>query len=295
MENKILRATHHGVLKIGDTELNCSVLENGSRVISRNAIFRAFKRTKRGRAKNESREPNMPAFIDAKNLKPFVSPELMQVLKPLSYIASNGREATGYKAEILPLLCDTYLQARDSKVLLAQQQLLAKTAEILVRSLSKVGIVALVDEATGYQDIRKRDELQQILKAYIREELLPWTKRFPDEFYQQMFRLKNWPYDPASVKRPAIIGKLTNELIYNQLPPGVLQELKTKTPKSKKGNYTARFHQSLTEDVGHPTLKGQLQQVIVLMRVSPNWSAFKKIFTKAFGGQQELDFGDDEK
>ncbi|MDD5489238.1 MAG: P63C domain-containing protein [Candidatus Moranbacteria bacterium] len=290
MEERILKATHHGLLKIGDTELNCSVLEDGSRIISRNAIFRAFKRTKRGRAKNENREPNMPAFIDAKNLKPYISSDLLGVLNPLTYIASNGRQTTGFKAEILPLLCDTYLQARDANALLTQQQPLATIAEILVRSLSKVGIVALVDEATGYQDVRKRDELQQILKAYISEELLPWTKRFPDEFYMQMFRLKNLPYDPSTVKRPSFIGKLTNKLIYEKLPPGVLKELKTRTPKSPRGNYTARFHQSLTEDIGHPTLKGQLQQVIVLMRISPNWRSFERNFVRAFGGQQDLGF-----
>ncbi len=296
MSEKILKATHHGTLKIGNTELKVAVLEDGSRIISKSAIFKAFKRTRRGRARNEEREPNMPAFIDAKNLKPYISTDLLDVLKPISYIASNGRESSGYKAEILPLLCDTYLQARDAKDLKAQQKPLAEIAEILVRSLSKVGIVALVDEATGYQDIRKRNELQEILKAYISEELLPWTKRFPDEFYKEMFRLKGWSYDPKSVKRPSLIGKLTNQLIYKQLPPGVLQELKSKTPKNEKGNYTARFHQSLTEDIGHPNLKGQLQQVIVLMRISPNWSIFERNFIRAFGGQQKLDiFGEDDK
>ncbi|MFA6253046.1 MAG: P63C domain-containing protein [Patescibacteria group bacterium] len=296
MEEKILRSPHHGKLKIGDTELNCAVLEDGTRIISKSAIFKAFKRTKRGRAKNENREPNMPAFIDAKNVKRFISNDLLEVLKPVKYITWNGKLSEGYKAEILPLLCDVYLRARDAEKLLPQQAGLAKMAEILVRSFAKIGIVALIDEATGYQDIRKRNELQEILKAYISEELLPWTKRFPDEFYKEMFRLKSWPYDPKSVKRPSLIGRLTNKLIYKQLPPGVLQELKNKTPKSEKGNYTARFHQSLTEDIGHPNLKGQLQQVIVLMRISPNWNVFERNFVRAFGGQQKLDlFKEDDK
>ena len=294
MTEKILKATHQGSLQVGDAKLNCVVLENGSRLISRNAIFKAFKRTKRGRARHDKREPNMPTFIDAKNLKPYISDDLLKVLKPMPYIARNGTETSGYKAEILPLLCDVYLKARKAKDLVQQQLGLAEMAEILVRSFSKIGIVALIDEATGYQDIRKRNELQEILKAYISEELLPWTKRFPDEFYKEMFRLKNWPYDPTSVKRPSLIGKLTNQLIYKKLPPGVLQELKRKTPKSEKGNYTARFHQSLTEDIGHPNLKGQLQQVIVLMRISPNWRVFDRNFVRAFGGQQKLDLdGDD--
>jgi len=296
MEAKILKSTHHGTLKIGDTELKCAVLNNGSRIISKSAIFRAFKKTKRGRAKNERREPNMPAFLDAKNLQPFVSEDLKKLLSPVKYITWNKKITEGFRAEILPLLCDVYLQARDMRALFPQQIQLSKVAEILVRSFSKIGIVALVDEATGYQDIRKRNELQEILRAYISEELLPWTKRFPDEFYKHMFRLKNLPYDPASVKRPSFIGKLTNDLIYKKLPPGVLEELKTITPRSRGGNYTARFHQNLTEDIGHPHLKGQLQQVMVLMKISPNWRVFHRNFIRAFGGQLALDLEkDDEK
>mgnify|MGYP003561277120 CR=1 FL=1 len=52
-----------------------------------------------------------------------------------------------------------------------------------MRAFARVGITALVDEATGYQYERENDELQKILKAYISEELLPWQKRFPDIFY----------------------------------------------------------------------------------------------------------------
>ena len=292
-EKKILKATHQGTLKIGEAPLKCAVLEDGSRIISRNAIFRAFKRTKRGRAKSEEREPNMPSFIDAKNIKPFISSDLMGVLKPIVYYDLKGKVVSGYKAEILPLLCDTYLKANDAKALKAQQLRLVVTSAILVRSFAKVGIVALIDEVTGYQDVRKRGELYEILKAYISEELLPWTKRFPDEFYKQMFRLKNLPYDPASVKRPSFIGKLTNKLVYKQLPPGVLEELKRKTPKSDTGNYTARFHQSLTESIGNPTLAGVLQQVVVLMRISSNWRDFERNYARAFGGQLSLDFDRD--
>ena len=188
------------------------------------------------------------------------------------------------------MLCDVYLKARTDKALTKTQEPLAIAAEILVRSLSKIGIVALVDEATGFQDVRKRDDLQKILKAYISEELLPWTKTFPDEFYKQMFRLKNLAYDPASVKRPSFIGKLTNNLVYKKLPPGILEEMKERTPKSAEGNYTARFHQNLTLDIGQPTLRGHLQQVIVLMRISANWRAFERNFVRAFGGQQTLGF-----
>jgi hypothetical protein len=47
---------------------------------------------------------------------------------------------------------------------------------------ARVGIIALVDEATGYQEVRDHEALQEILKRYISEELLVWVRTFPMEF-----------------------------------------------------------------------------------------------------------------
>ena len=110
----------------------------------------------------------MPVFVDAKNLQPYISKDLMQLIKPTIYIDLKGKENQGYDATMLPLLCDVYLEARiKGAVLTKSQEPLAQQAEILVRSLSKIGIIALVDEATSYQYDRAKDELQIILKAYI--------------------------------------------------------------------------------------------------------------------------------
>jgi hypothetical protein len=270
--------------------LSADVLEDGTRVISRNAIFKAFQRTKRGRALNETRVPDMPSFIDAKNLQPYISQDLKGELKQIEYLSKTGKPASGFKAEIIPLLCDVYLKAREESALTKTQERIATVSEILVRSLSKVGIVALVDEATGYQDVRNKDELQKLLSLYVRKEFLPWTKRFPDTFYEELFRLKGWTYNPVGGKKTQLVGKLTNELIYNKLPKGVLAELKRVTPKSAAGNNTKKFHQSLTDDVGNPHLEKHLASVTTLMKVSPNWGNFKRMFVRAFGGQLELDF-----
>ncbi len=290
MEEKKLQSTHHGVLKIAGTSLTCDVLEDGTRIISKSAIFRAFKRTKRGRMKDDVRVPNMPSFIDAKNLQPFISKDLMGVLKLIDYKTKTDKDASGFNAEIIPLLCDVYLKAREDGALKKSQESLAKISEILVRSLSKIGIVALIDEATGYQDVRNKDELQKLLALYVRKEFLPWTKRFPDTFYEELFRLKGWTYNPIGGKKTQLVGKLTNQLIYDKLPKGVKEALKKATPKSEAGNYTKKFHQSLTEDIGNPHLERHLASITTLMKVSPNWSNFNRLFVRAFGGQQELDF-----
>jgi len=53
-----------------------------------------------------------------------------------------------------------------------RQEIIAEQCEILIRALAKVSIIALVDEATGYQRVRGEFELQKMLKAYISEETL---------------------------------------------------------------------------------------------------------------------------
>lgn len=291
---KKLKATHEGKLQIGDTELNVAVLEDGTRVITQAAVFKAFGRTKRGRAKDDVRVLNRPAFVDAKNLQPFIDEGLEGVLELIEYKSKNGSATEGYNADILPKLCKVYLDARQSGALVAQQMPLARASEILLIALSRVGITALVDEATGYQYEREQDELQKILSQYIAEELLPWQKTFPNEFYKQIFRLKGWDYTAESIKkRPGVVGHWTNNLIYKQLPQGVLQELKSKTPKSAAGNYTARFFQSLTPEIGNPHLQNQLVSVITLMKISKDWDAFMRNFNKLYG-QAEIEFPEDD-
>lgn len=294
--SKLLKATHEGKITLGETELNVAVLKDGTRIINYSAIFRAFGRTKRGAQVDGSRVHNMPAFLNANNLQPFVGEDLTGVLNKVDYVDLNGKEDSGYNALILPMLCKVYLDARQSGVLKTQQLPLARASEILLLGLSNIGIIALVDEATGYQYEREKDELQKILKAYISEELLRWQKTFPDTYYKEIFRLNGWNYTVQDIKkRPGVVGKWTNKIIYDQLPKGVLKELKTKTPKSDAGNYTARFFQSLTPDTGHPHLSAQLNQVIAIMRISDNWQQFIYHFNKMVdrkNGVMELKFED---
>lgn len=203
-----LKARYEGELKIGERVLPVAVLDNGQRIITQSAIFDAFGRPKRG-SRDQGSEDNakLPGLIDAQNLKPFITSELGHMIKPVKYKNMNGTTTTGYDAIILPLICDVYIEARnakkdDGKPILSSKQLPnAMAAELLMRSLSKVGIIALVDEATGYQYERERkDELQKILQFYISEELLPWQKRFPDIFYKEIFRLNGWDYTVSDIK-----------------------------------------------------------------------------------------------
>lgn len=292
------KATHEGPVHINDIEINSYVLENGERVLSRIGLLKAIGRTgkaKGGRKYDE--EFKLPVFLTAKNLKPFISSKLIENSTPVNFTDLHGNKSIGYRAQILADICYVFIDALEDNALLPNQVHIAEQCKILVRGFATTGIIALVDEATGYQYDREHDELQKILKAYISEELLKWQKRFPDEFYKEIFRLNNWgEFTVSGLKahqRPGVIGTWTKRLVYQQLPKGVIQELYNKTPKTQSGKLAKKLHQSLTLDMGQPHLEKQLVSVITLMNISKDWPEFIRFFNKKFG-QQEIDFASDE-
>jgi hypothetical protein len=306
-EPKLPKALKTGVLKIGDITIQCAVLEDGTRVLTQRSFSVAL-----GRSKNPNRGKNpiadRPAFLAAKNLEPFISEELLRSCEPVCFLSKSGgvtREggkggniAFGYRAELLPQVCNVWLDAEEAGMLVPRQQHIATRCKILVRGFAVVGIIALVDEATGYQDNRPRDELHKILAAYISPELLPWAKRFPDEFYKQICRLNGWmfnPFNPAG--GPRLIGKITNQLVYDKLPDGVIDELRRKNPVVyNHGRRKYKNFQFLTDDIGNPHLEKQVTVVTILMRVSPNRKTFEILFDRAFPStnkQIEMTLGDE--
>jgi hypothetical protein len=195
------------------------------------------------------------------------------------YRTKHGGTAYGVPAGLLPEICDVLLNARGKMVTEAQMQI-ARAAEVLKNALANVGIIALVDEATGYQEVRERDELQRILRAYISDEYLPWTLRFPQAFYQELFRLRGWDWNPSSSKRPKRVGIDTNYIIYDRLPAGVVEELRAKNPTLRPGYRRHKHFQFLTEDIGNPHLERLLAVATALMKASSTWNGFKRLLEK---------------
>ncbi len=303
--SKILKANYRGELEIGDMTIPCAVLEDGTRVLNETNIIKNFGSSggKNYKLRSQNMENNdngpLPLFLSSKALEPFIYGVFEDKdLAPINYTTDGKNRLQGYNATILPKVCEVWLKAREHRTLQASQLPKAMKAEILMRSLAKIGITALVDEATGYQYDREKDELQKILKVYISEELLPWQKKFPDVFYKELFRLNGWEFSVNGIKnRPGVIGAWTNSLIYDELPSGVKDELKRKTPTSEAGNKTARMHQFLTEDIGNNHLKSQIEQVLTLFRLSDTmkevWYNFQKLKDRK-KGKFDLPFEFDE-
>ena len=281
MAEKIIEAMYAGKLKIGDTVIPCAVLEDGTRIVTQYGFYKAIGRSGKPAKGRGSVIEKVAPFLALRNLKPFVSKELEHSTKPIVFKMPKGGNAWGYNAEILPKVCEVYLKARDAGALLKSQLKFAATCDIIMRGLAHVGIIALVDEATGYQYARAREALEKILEQFIAQELFKWVKTFPNEFYQQLFRLRNWQYSPLTIKRPALVGKLTNDLIYERLAPGVLNELKIRNPKTLKGTRRHHHHSWLTRDFGHPRLREHLSAVVALMKASARWEDFKRMINRS--------------
>jgi hypothetical protein len=283
MSDKTLRATHSGDLEIANIMIRCAVLEDGTRIVAREGFLRAIGRT--GNPK-KGELFQLPTFLRANNLKPYITEELISSSIPLLFRPISGGNATrlsyGYKAEMLPLVCNVFLDANEERRLLKSQTHIYQRCKVLMRGFAIVGITALVDEATGYQEVRDRIALRQILDRYLREEFARWARHFPGEFYTEMFRLKGWEYRGMKVRRPSVVGHYTNDLVYGRLAPGLLDELKRLNPKTETGRRKAKHHQWLTEDIGHPALERHLHAVIGLMRASSSWEQFYRMMQRAF-------------
>lgn len=279
---KAARATHWGEIEIADAAIPCAVLEDERRVLTQEGVLSSIGRAKKAKAGTgaslyHGSVDRLPAFLSASNLSPFITEELAASTTPIRFQRPRGGIAYGYPAKILPAVCSVFLKAKTAGKLRKGQDHIAARCAILMEGLATVGITALVDEATGYQYDRATDALQKILEDYIAKELARWVKVFPDEYYRLLFQLKGLDYDYFSTKRPPYIGKLTNDIVYERLAPGVREELQRKNPKAGAGSRRrARHHQWLTRDVGHPRLQEHLYSVCSLMRSSYDWDDFKR-------------------
>jgi hypothetical protein len=225
-------------------------------------------------------------------LRPFIEESDQTVLQPIAYI-DGERVVQGYDATALPIICDIWLRAREAGALQAQQMDKAQKAEVLTRALAKVAIVALVDEATGFQANRAKDALAKILESFVAKELQPYLRTFPADYYEQLFRLYKLPFPPEGNQswRPAFFGHITNEVVYSRLAPDLLPELKKLASKAER---KAKLHQWLTQDIGHPKLREHLSSIVTIMKLSQTPEQFKasvNMVHPRYGDTKQIDFG----
>lgn len=295
MENK-KQISHEGELHLGGMSIPCYILEDGTRVLSGNAMQNALKLQEESDNASGTR---LARYLNQTTLKPFIYKDKSSGHFDPIICYKGEQKINGYEATVLADICEAFLDARKNIKLSARQKKIADQCEILIRGFARVGIVALVDEATGYQYTRERFELEKILNAYISDEILKWQLTFTDDFYREIYRLWGLPFIPKYIKnKPSFIGKLTSKYIYEQLPKGVVDRIKEKTGKTEKGNWKYKWHQALTPEIGREHLKKQIIEVTTLMSISQSKEQFDALFQQKYNTtpvQLQLEFNEEVK
>lgn len=276
-------ASHEGKFRLGTMLVTCAVLPDGRRIIKQASFLKALGRspsTYRGSGVSKTCGEN-PIFLRSKALIPFITNDLISAATPVRYKTKNGRELLGYDASSLPEVAEVYLKMRDSCLLEGKEvqnkmRHLVIAADTLIRGLCKVGVISLIDECTGYQNIREDDALQKILDMYITEELQKWTRKFPGLFFQ-LYRRMYGIVDGQG--NPMHMGLFIKHYIYKKLPDGVVDELEHLNPKiNDSGRRAHAHHQFLTPDIGHLALDKQIIKVMTVMRLSKNRKEFDSLW-----------------
>ncbi len=280
-------ADFEGDFDIGDKTVSAAVLRDETRVITQATFLRALGRSRSPKAGTGvlSTVDELPVFLQARALQPFINKELEVSTKPIFYRTRSGGKGVGYDATLIRQVADVYLRYREhclaeKGLIPVRYRKMIAAAEAVKTALADVGIIALVDEATGYQDVRNRLALQEIFDAVLRKELAAWAKRFPDEFYRQIFRLRGWEWRGRHINPPQIVAHYTNDFVYDRLAPGLREELENRMPKTPSGNKKGRLHQLFTDDIGHPLLAQHVHMVTMFMKAAESWDEFKKNLDK---------------
>lgn len=286
---------YEGVLKLGDFTVPCFVTKSGVRLIASRKMQEILKVVE----EDPDDQPGVQRpgtrfkrFLTRKFFNSLISKEELQDLFTPIRRTFRGRVISGYKSEALTKFCDLMMQAKDKDLLTTERQYtVAVQAKVLYDSFAKIGLIALIDEATGYQQIRDPSALRLLVQQYIAEEKREWDKQFPDSFYDGLNRMYNSKKLTTTTKgtviqnRPQHFANFTRTYVYEPLENGaVLEELDRINPKiNARGTRRDRFHQHLSQGYGIEKLKRQVLAVETLIDVSDNVSQFKRLYSKKFG------------
>lgn len=272
------KALHQGQLRIGDIKLDCAVLNNGMRVLTATSIYEAFGSSPiEINSRLEVEEIKLPLYFASKNLQSYINQDIISKLTPITYL-DNKQEKIAYIANLLPKLCELYLNARRGGHLYTTQVKHAIQSEILLSTLAQVGIMSLIDEATGYQHDRKHEALRILILEYIAVEFHKLLDSFPDSFFSEL----DWLYynsPTKSIKRPQIYAHFINKYIFEAIELGAFKSNLSIPNTASEGEYKTKFYHWLSRE-GKDMLLNKIYKVQELMEMFSNIKSFKMAVAK---------------
>jgi hypothetical protein len=281
------------MLKIGNVEVECYVLEGGTRVLSGRGMQQAIGLG--GEAKTHGSK--LKEFLSLQAIKPFVSSELAMAMESPVRFTRPGRggvPAIAFEATLLIDLCEAIAKSRDAKGFRESWLPLVYQAQIITLSFAKAGIISAIDEVTGYQEVREKDAIQKILDKYLTDYAKKWSKIFPDTFWEKLLRIKGYE-SYIGLQRPSFVGHWVNDIVYDRLAPGIRKKLKELNPRTEKGHKKFKNHQFLTDDHGVPELKDHITKTMVLMDAASSSREFERMLNRSlpkYGSTMELPLGE---
>ncbi len=269
---RIPEAKWPGVLPIGEKELEVYVLDDGRRVISRTGATAALVGPQGG--------GNLESFIGVQTLREYMPTEIQEQFFEFAIPGVTNKTVMGMEAETFLDICNAYVRALNAGALdrSESQTRIARAAVMFLAAVAKVGLIALIDEVTGYQYERAEDALQLKLKLYLTDEMRKWEKTFPDELWREFGRLTNWK-GPVH-QRPKYWGHLVMELVYSYLDPDVAEWLKKNAPKPIHGH---NYFQWLNEQYGLKKLIEHIWMLVGMASACATMDELKRKMAEKFG------------
>ncbi len=244
-------------IRIADIQVPCYVLDDGRRVITMGGMVDTLNIARGGSMKRGM--SRLELFISGKFIKPFISSDLHERVRNPIRFRIGKTFAYGFDSDTLIDIAEAVIAADNAGELQTQQKGISFQCRVITSSLTRIGLIALIDEATGYQTI---------------------------------YRVYGWSYSQSN-RGPRYAGKLIRQLIYEKLPTPVLPELDAKNPSGAKYQRKHRHHQFLTDKIGLEHFKTQVVSVMTLLRASPDKKTFQVLLERVFGEQMSFAFDDD--
>lgn len=283
-ENSLPKATHWGELEIGDHTLPCYVLNNGQRVFSLKGIVVGLTGIEGG---------PLAEYLKVRSLRAYMPTDLVPgddgAIPALIKFDTGGdaftKHAIGFPVERFMDVCAAYSEAlqqhhqrAEGSELTPRQIDIAHRAGGFLRACAKTGIIALVDEATGYQYDRAQDALRLKMKLFLEDEMRKWEKTYPDQLWIEFGRLTKWQGPVHS--RPKYWGKLVMELVYGYMDPDVAKWLKENAPKPLHGQ---NYHQWLSSQYGLKRLVEHIWMLIGMAAACKTMPELRAKMAERFG------------
>lgn len=268
--NPLPRSIARGELALGEVRIECHVLDDEHRVISARGMVGALN----GVGAKDGHSERRIARILSENSGFELGPRIR-------FAIPGAPPGYGYPAEILPRLCSAITDRALEGKLHHKQVHVAAEARRIEKALMGVAIIALVDEATGYQKLRAPDTLSKLFAEYLLPKPGPWSRTIPEDLYVNIARLYRHQYTEGQAHRPHFFRSWTWRYVYGFLPGDVRSELQRLNPAPHAGS--SKHHQFLTPRT-REVLTAHLIRLTTVVRQSASADDFHMRFGAEFKG-----------